>query len=149
MGYSVAVVLWSLAGMAHAAARSVFSFGVARFFPGIGRIGQFPGGCKKQLPNGFLKKSAHLQRDCLTQDLISELSQPRLSSLRSPWAYGWEWAFIITGSLGFIWVLFWLLFYKLPNGGTEFLITEGNAIEDGSQGKQPEKTNVVEGYPCL
>jgi len=29
-------------------------------------------------------------------------------------AYGWQLAFIITGSLGFIWILFWLAFYRVP-----------------------------------
>jgi ACS family hexuronate transporter-like MFS transporter len=28
--------------------------------------------------------------------------------------YGWQWAFIMTGALGFIWVIFWLLIYKKP-----------------------------------
>lgn len=29
-------------------------------------------------------------------------------------AYGWEEAFIITGALGFVWLIFWLIFYQIP-----------------------------------
>jgi ACS family hexuronate transporter-like MFS transporter len=28
--------------------------------------------------------------------------------------YGWEWAFVITGALGFIWLAVWLLVYRRP-----------------------------------
>lgn len=34
-----------------------------------------------------------------------------------PWilgVYGWEQAFIITGAIGFVWLIFWLLLYEIP-----------------------------------
>ena len=30
--------------------------------------------------------------------------------------WGWRWAFVGTGALGFAWVLGWALFYRLPQG---------------------------------
>src|SRR5262249_40601965 len=39
------------------------------------------------------------------------------SPLTVPWialTYGWQWAFIMTGLLGFIWVAFWLSLYHRP-----------------------------------
>ena len=41
-GFSVAVVFWSLAAMAHAAAQSVMGFSIARFALGVGEAGNFP-----------------------------------------------------------------------------------------------------------
>src|ERR687891_2251567 len=41
-GFSLAIVFWSLAAMGHALARTVFGFGVARFFLGLGEAGNFP-----------------------------------------------------------------------------------------------------------
>ena len=41
-GYSIAVSVWSLAAIAHAAATSAFSFGVARSFLGLGEAANFP-----------------------------------------------------------------------------------------------------------
>jgi ACS family hexuronate transporter-like MFS transporter len=35
-----------------------------------------------------------------------------------PWilgVYGWQMAFIITGAVGFIWLIFWWLFYEIPS----------------------------------
>ena len=29
-------------------------------------------------------------------------------------AYGWQEAFVITGALGFIWLIFWIIFYEVP-----------------------------------
>ena len=46
LGYSIAITLWSVAGMFHAAARSVFSFGVARFALGLGESANFPAAVK-------------------------------------------------------------------------------------------------------
>ncbi len=34
-----------------------------------------------------------------------------------PWIainYGWRWAFIITGALGFVWLVFWITLYRKP-----------------------------------
>ena len=46
LGYTIAIVVWSIAGMAHAAARSAFSFGIARFFLGLGESANFPAAVK-------------------------------------------------------------------------------------------------------
>ena len=35
-----------------------------------------------------------------------------------PWLFislGWQWAFLVTGGAGFIWLIFWLVLYKIPS----------------------------------
>ena len=46
IGYSVALIFWSLAAMGHAIARSAFGFGVARAALGLGEAGNFPAAIK-------------------------------------------------------------------------------------------------------
>ena len=45
-GYSLAIIVWSIAGIGHALARSVFGFGFARFILGLGESGNFPAAIK-------------------------------------------------------------------------------------------------------
>jgi ACS family hexuronate transporter-like MFS transporter len=59
MGYSVAVVVWSLAGMFHALAKSVMGFGIARLSLGIGEAGNFPA-AMKAVAEWFPKKERAL-----------------------------------------------------------------------------------------
>src|ERR1700730_18602416 len=56
MGYAVAMVFWSLASMAHAAANSFGTFAVARAALGFGEAGVFPASIKS-VAEWFPKKS--------------------------------------------------------------------------------------------
>src|SRR5512133_3004792 len=46
IGYTIAIAVWSLAGMLHAAAHSALSFAAARFFLGLGESANFPAAIK-------------------------------------------------------------------------------------------------------
>jgi len=112
-GFSFAIVFWSLAAMAHAFARSAFGFGVARFALGIGEAGNFPAAVKTTA-EWFPKKERALATGIFNSGsnvgaIITPLIVPFIAI-----NYGWRWAFIITGSLGFIWLVFWLLLYRRP-----------------------------------
>ncbi len=112
-GYSVAVTLWSLAGVATAAAHSAFTFGVARAFLGFGESANFPA-CIKTVAEWFPKKERALATGVFNAGTnIGAVVAP----LTVPWlalTYGWQAAFIATGALGFVWLVFWLLFYHKP-----------------------------------
>jgi ACS family hexuronate transporter-like MFS transporter len=113
LGYTIAIVFWSIAGMAHAAARSAFSFGVARFFLGLGESANFPAAVKS-VAEWFPKKERALATGLFNSGSnIGAITAPIIVSAITL-TYGWQWAFIITGALGFIWMVFWLMFYKLP-----------------------------------
>ena len=46
LGYTITVIVWSIAGMLHALARSAFGFGIARVGLGLGEAGNFPAAMK-------------------------------------------------------------------------------------------------------
>ncbi len=112
-GFSLAIIFWSVAAMGHALARSAFGFGVARFALGLGEAGNFPASIKT-VAEWFPKKERALATGIFNSGsnvgaIVAPLVVPFIA-LR----YGWQWAFIITGALGFIWLIFWLLLYQKP-----------------------------------
>src|SRR5258708_29799878 len=53
-----------------------------------------------------------------------------------PWVvvrFGWRWAFLITGALGFAWLILWLLLYRKPQDHPRCTQSERAYIEDDSQ----------------
>ena len=112
-GFSFAVTFWSLAAMAHAFARTAFGFGVARFALGFGEAGNFPGAIKT-VAEWFPKKERAFATGIFNSGsnvgaIIAPLAVPLIAL-----NWGWEWAFILTGALGFIWLGFWLALYREP-----------------------------------
>jgi len=67
MGYAVAMVFWSIASMAHAAANSFWTFAMARAALGFGEAGVFRR-ASRAWRNGFREKSARWRREYLTQE---------------------------------------------------------------------------------
>src|SRR6185369_6383719 len=112
-GFSLAVVVWSLAAMGHALASSVFGFGAARFALGLGESGSFPSSIKAVAEWCPKKERAFATGIFNAGTNIGAVVAP----LVVPWltiAYGWRWAFIATGALGFIWVVAWIAMYASP-----------------------------------
>ncbi len=112
-GFSFAIVFWSFAAMGHAFARSVMGFSVARFALGLGEAGNFPAAVKT-VAEWFPRKERALATGIFNSGSnIGAIVTP----LVVPWitvTYGWRAAFIVTGALGFIWLIFWLLLYRRP-----------------------------------
>jgi ACS family hexuronate transporter-like MFS transporter len=112
-GFSLAIIIWSLAAMGHALARTAFGFGVARFGLGLGEGGNFPAAIKT-VAEWFPKKERALATGVFNAG--SNLG-PIIVPLTVPWIvahYGWQAAFVATGALGFVWLLFWLPVYRSP-----------------------------------
>jgi ACS family hexuronate transporter-like MFS transporter len=113
IGFSVAITLWSLAAMAHAAATAAFTFGIARAFLGLGESTNFPA-CIKTVAEWFPKK----QRATATGIFNSGANIGAIIAiLMVPFLYhhfGWQAAFISTGAMGFIWLAFWVVMYRRP-----------------------------------
>lgn len=133
LGFTLAIVLWSLAGMATAEvlwfgpaaaallaaggltySASVAGFIAARFALGLGESGNFPGAIKT-VAEWFPKKERAFATGLFNAGTnVGALVAP----LVVPWItlrYGWYWAFIWTGALGFIWVAAWWLLYRAPD----------------------------------
>jgi MFS transporter, ACS family, hexuronate transporter len=113
IGYLWAIVIWSIAGMAHAAAHGVASFAAARFALGIGESANFPAAIKS-VTEWFPKKDRAFATGLFNSGAtVGAIIAPVIVSAITL-ALGWQWAFIITGALGFIWVVLWLVYYHAP-----------------------------------
>jgi ACS family hexuronate transporter-like MFS transporter len=112
-GFSWAVLFWSLAAMAHAAAGSVFQFAVARFSLGIGEAASFPASVKA-VAEWFPKRERALATGIFNSGTnIGAILAP-LVVLWITVRFGWQMAFIATGALGMIWIAAWLALYQRP-----------------------------------
>jgi ACS family hexuronate transporter-like MFS transporter len=113
-GFSLAVAFWSLAAMAHALASSVLTFSIARFGLGLGESGNFPASIKT-VAEWFPKKERALATGIFNAGTnVGAIITP----LSVPWIVGhlgWRWAFIITGAIGFIWLVAWVTLYRKPH----------------------------------
>jgi MFS transporter, ACS family, hexuronate transporter len=113
IGYAVTMVFWSLASMGHAVAFSFPSFVAARAALGFGEAGVFPASIKC-VAEWFPKKERALATGIFNAGTnIGAIVTP----LVVPWIavhLGWRWAFLLTGALGFVWLILWLWLYQSP-----------------------------------
>jgi len=131
-GFVIAIVVWSLAAMVHAAATvigpaaatvlgaigltysvSVAGFILARALLGVGEAGNFPAAIKV-VAEWFPKRERAFATGVFNSGTnIGALLTP----LIVPWltiTYGWQTAFLVTGAIGFLWLFFWLPLYHQP-----------------------------------
>jgi ACS family hexuronate transporter-like MFS transporter len=113
IGYAVAMVFWSLASMGHAIAFSLPSFAAARAALGFGEAGVFPASIKC-VAEWFPNKERALATGIFNAGTnIGAIVTP----LIVPWIavhLGWRWAFLLTGAVGFAWLILWLWLYRSP-----------------------------------
>jgi ACS family hexuronate transporter-like MFS transporter len=101
------VVAWSLAAIAHAFARTANGFSIARAALGLGESANFPASIKA-VAEWFPQKERALATGIFN---AGSNVGAILTPLIVPWitlTYGWQAAFIVTGSLGFLWLIVWL-----------------------------------------
>jgi ACS family hexuronate transporter-like MFS transporter len=114
MGYFFATFLWSASAVLHAAVTSTFGFITVRSALGLSEAGNFPAAIKA-VAEWFPKKERALATGIFNSGanigaIVAPLSVPFIAS-----AWGWRWAFVITGSFGVIWMVLWLIFYEIPS----------------------------------
>ena len=139
VGFSIAVVVWSLGAMTHAMADwfpwlqmpmpsiatdppsitvmmlagATAGFALARVILGLGEAGNFPASIKT-VAEWFPKRERALATGIFNSGTnVGALLTPIIV----PWItlqWGWQWAFIATGLLGFVWVAFWWVSYRAP-----------------------------------
>lgn len=139
LGYAIVVVFWSLASMAHAVGSSFSSFLMARVALGFGESGVFPASIKA-VAEWFPAKERALATGIFNAGTNLGVI---LAGLSVPWItvhYGWRWAFVIIGSLGFAWLGLWLLLYQRPEDHRRCSKTELEYIQgDAPQLRQKVK----------
>ena len=113
-GLATAVVAWSLAAMSAAFARTATAFSIARAMLGLGESANFPASIKT-IAEWFPKRERALATGIFNAGTnVGAIVAPLLV----PWitlTWGWQWAFIATGALGFIWLALWLAMYQSPD----------------------------------
>jgi ACS family hexuronate transporter-like MFS transporter len=127
LGFIISVSLLSLAGMFHAAVRTVFSFSIVRFGLGIGASANFPAAIKT-VAEWFPKKERALATGILNSGSnLGAILCPLIITIIAL-KFGWQLAFIVTGGLGFVWLLFWIPMYRKPESEMRLKDTERKYI---------------------
>lgn len=113
MGFSISIIFWSIAACLHGIVKTTFGFGMARAALGLGESGNFPAAIKT-VAEWFPKKERALATGIFNSGanigaVFAPILVPTILAL-----YGWQEAFIITGAIGFVWLIFWLYYYEIP-----------------------------------
>lgn len=112
-GYAYSLIGWSFAAIGHAFAHNTWSFGFWRAALGISEAGNFPA-ANKTIAEWFPRRERALATGLYNSganvgSIVAPLTVPFIAK-----AWGWEWAFILIGVVGMVWILFWYLFYAPP-----------------------------------
>jgi len=113
IGYAVSIVAWSLSAMAHALVGSVGGFFSARVALGVSEGGNFPSAIKA-VALWFPKRerafaTAIFNSGANVGAIIAPATIPLIA-----FSLGWRSAFIFAGIAGFVWVVFWIPLYEVP-----------------------------------
>jgi ACS family hexuronate transporter-like MFS transporter len=112
-GFAFALIAWSGASIAHAFAKTALGFGLARGVLGVAESPNFPA-CTKTISEWFPRKERAFAFGFVNAGtnmgaLFAPIMVPILAQ-----KFGWQAAFIGTGLIGLLWLLFWLPLYKAP-----------------------------------
>lgn len=153
LGYIGAILVWSFAAMGHALAGGTFGFMVARAFLGIGEAGNFPASIKT-VAEWFPKKERALAVGIFNAGAnIGAVAAPAVV----PWlavVAGWQMAFIVTGALGFLWIIAWWFYYEVPtrhkrvNEAELAHINEAPSLESATAG-DVDSGDSIDGSPAV
>lgn len=137
-GFTIAVTLWSIASMLHAAARSWVGFAFARVGLGLSEAGNFPAAIKT-VAEWFPKKERAFATGLFNGGSnVGAIMAPLLIPLIIAQFGSWRWVFILSGFLGFFWLIFWLILYRKPKESRYVNQEEIDFIQDG----EPEEEKV-------
>lgn len=112
-GYAWSLLGWSVAAIGHAFGHHTWSFGFWRAALGFTEAGNFPA-ANKTMAEWFPKKERAFATGLYNSganigSIVAPLCVPYIAS-----AWGWEWAFVLTGAVGLVWLFFWYKMYASP-----------------------------------
>lgn len=113
-GYAWSLIGWSAAAIGHAFGHHTWSFGFWRAALGLTEAGNFPA-ANKTVAEWFPKKERAFATGLYNSganigSIVAPLTVPYIAK-----AWGWEWAFILTGAIGLTWLIFWYALYASPS----------------------------------
>ncbi len=112
-GYAYSLLGWSMAAIGHAFGHHTWSFGFWRAALGLSESGNFPA-ANKTIAEWFPRKERAFATGLYNSGanvgaIVAPLCVPQIAA-----AWGWEWAFVLTGAIGLIWLFFWFKMYASP-----------------------------------
>jgi MFS transporter, ACS family, hexuronate transporter len=112
-GYAWALTGWSMAAIGHAFGHHTWSFGFWRAALGLTEAGNFPA-ANKCVAEWFPKKERAFATGLYNSGanigaIVAPLTVPYIAS-----HWRWEWAFVLTGLVGLLWLVFWYPLYGSP-----------------------------------
>lgn len=150
LGLALSLIVWSLCGIANAfVGRVVLAHMMIRSAFGVGEAGNFPASIKT-VAEWFPKRER-----ALATGIFNSGSNfgAMVAALFVPWCMihygdqeGWKLAFIYTGAVGFIWLIFWFWLYETPTKHKRLSLAEYNYIhiddEAAVKGNNADKAKV-------
>lgn len=113
VGLACAMAFWSLAGMAHAAATGWIVLAVCRFMLGLGESFNSPAAVKAIAQWVPSRERGLSMAIASNGNIMGAIIAPPLVSFLTI-QFGWQWAFIITGLTGFVFLAVWRVKYFDP-----------------------------------
>jgi len=118
LGLALSLIVWSTFGVANAfVGQLVYAHMAVRSLFGLGEAGNFPASIKT-IAEWFPKRERALATGIFNSGAnIGAM----ICALFVPWCMihfgdqkGWKMAYILTGSIGFLWLIFWFWLYDVP-----------------------------------
>ncbi len=130
LGYAVSLVWWSVAAMAHALSTGAVSLGFWRAVLGLGESGNFPSAIKATAEWFPRKDRAFATGIFNAGSNVASMAGPPIFVWMNA-TLGWRACFLITASLGLVWLAAWLIAYKLPENHPKVNAAERAYIVSG------------------
>jgi ACS family hexuronate transporter-like MFS transporter len=148
LGFIVSIVVWSGGAVAHALARTAGEFRVCRGVLGFGEAGNWPGAAKL-VGEWFPVKERALGMGIFNAGaaLGGAASPPIIAWLAL--TYGWRSTFVVTGVLGFAWLLLWMGLYQVPEQHPWITEAERAYILSDRAGADPQPVDWRPGWMTL
>jgi MFS transporter, ACS family, hexuronate transporter len=130
IGYSIAVLCWSVAAMAHALVKSTAGFNVVRGALGFSEGGNFPAAIKSIAEWFPAKERSFASGFMISGTTVGPILAPGIVLWLAN-RYSWQMSFIITGALGLLWLVAWYFLYEKPQKHKQVSKEELAYINDG------------------
>ena len=147
LGYTLAMIWWSCAEMAHALVRTPLGFGVARSALGFGEAPNFPTAVKT-IAEWFPKSESSLAMGILNSGpTVGAIAAPVFVPLVAA-KFGWRGAFVATGAFEVAWLFAWWKFYYPPESHPRIKQEELSWIRGGRAPSKVQRVSLLRLLRC-
>lgn len=149
LGFTVSIIVWSLASAFHAFARGVITLSIFRGLLGIGEAGNWPGAVKSNGEWFPIKERAIAQGIFNAGASIGNVIAPFVIVLLYS-NFGWKTTYIVLGAVGLLWVIPWLFLNKSTPEKHPWVTTEerelilASRIDNGQSEKKTKSLSLGE-----